>query len=313
GFAPEEMGDFIVARPDGIPIYNFAVTVDDHLMGITHVIRGEEHLSNTPRQLALYKAFNWVPPHFAHVPVVLAADRKKLSKRLHREAGLDVLHREGYLPEALLNYVALLGWSPGDGREIMSPDELIRLFSLERVSRGPAVFDLDKLNWMNERYLRSYPVEHLKELLEPYLGANQRVLGGEEHSPLPEVVIELMRERASTLSGLAAECRSFLEPPVSLGPEEAGVLAEDTASGVLGMFTEVLEAAPAGAVDWTALLDALRARSGLGMRKVYMPIRVAVTARRHGPELPVMLGILGRAEVLARVQRSLAAPAKAVD
>ncbi|MCX5779381.1 MAG: glutamate--tRNA ligase, partial [Firmicutes bacterium] len=167
-FESDNSGDFIIAKSDGIPVYNFAVVIDDVLMGISHVIRAEEHLSNTPRQLMLYEALNFPRPEFAHISLILGSDRQKMSKR-HGATSLIQYRDMGYLPEALFNFLALLGWSPEGEQEILSREEIIAQFTLARVAKSPAVFDIDKLNWVNQQYLKQKSTAELTLLLKPIL------------------------------------------------------------------------------------------------------------------------------------------------
>ena len=169
-FESDGIGDFVIVKSDGIPTYNFAVVIDDALMKITHVIRGEEHLSNTPRQVLIYQALGFPLPAFAHISLILGKDRSKMSKR-HGSTSVVQYREKGYLPEALVNFLALLGWSPEGEEEIFSMEELIEQFSLERVAKNPAVFDLDKLNWINGYYIRQKPPESITDLAIPYLQA----------------------------------------------------------------------------------------------------------------------------------------------
>ena len=167
----EVIGDPILVRSEGLPAYNYAVVIDDHLMEITHVIRGDDHISNTPRQLALYRALGWEPPEFAHLSTILGPDRTRLSKR-HGATSMESFREMGILPEALRNYLALLGWSPADGKtEILSPEELVKQFSLDHITKSPAVFDNDKLNWLNRHYMKECPPRRLAELAAPLLQA----------------------------------------------------------------------------------------------------------------------------------------------
>jgi glutamyl-tRNA synthetase len=192
-------GDFVIIRSDGFPTYNFAVVIDDHLMGITHVIRGDDHIANTPKQILIYRAFGWEIPKFAHLSMILGPDRQKLSKR-HGATSLEEFRRMGILPEALFNYLVLLGWSPGNNREIVSKEEMIKLFDITRVNKNPAVFDYQKLLWMNSEYIRMMEDERLIEVLKEYneylkdLGEGYEV--GEEHLPL---LIKLFKDRVKTL------------------------------------------------------------------------------------------------------------------
>ncbi|MBR6755909.1 MAG: glutamate--tRNA ligase, partial [Peptococcaceae bacterium] len=167
-FESDGVGDFVIVKSDGIPTYNFAVVIDDHFMEISHVIRAEEHLSNTPRQAVLYQAFGWEMPQFAHISLILGEDRKKMSKR-HGATSVTQYEELGYLPEAVFNFLALLGWSPGGEEEIMSKEEIIEKFSLDGVAKNPAVFDMEKLKWLNGNYIRQSSVERIVDLAIPYL------------------------------------------------------------------------------------------------------------------------------------------------
>ena len=169
-FSTDVIGDPVLVRPDGVPAYNYAVVVDDALMAITHVVRGEDHISNTPRQILLYEAFGWTPPAFAHVPLVMGPDHSPLSKR-HGATSVAEFRARGYLPEALANYLALIGWSPGDGEELLPLEELARRFRLEDVGRSAGVFDVEKLAWVNRHYLKIAAPARLAALAVPYLQA----------------------------------------------------------------------------------------------------------------------------------------------
>ena len=169
-FSASVIGDPVLVRSDGVPAYNFAVVIDDALMGITHVVRGEDHISNTPRQVLLYRAFGWQPPTFAHVSLVMGPDHAPLSKR-HGATSVAEFRARGYLPEALTNYLALIGWSPGEGEELLPLDELARRFSLDKVGHSAGVFDLEKLAWVNRHYLKAASPERLSELSVPHLQA----------------------------------------------------------------------------------------------------------------------------------------------
>ena len=222
-FDCSDIGDFIILKSDGIPTYNFAVVVDDHSMSVSHVIRAEEHLSNTPRQILLFNALGWETPQFAHVSLILGKDRSKMSKR-HGATAIEQYQEKGYLPEALVNFLALLGWSTGGEEEVFSLDELIQQFSLERVSKSPAIFDLDKLNWLNGHYIRQAPIEYITDLSIPFLekaGYLTTPLAPERYEWLKEVVA-LVRKYLVCLEDLKDHVGIYFSEKVEILEDEAG-------------------------------------------------------------------------------------------
>ncbi|SHJ04382.1 glutamate--tRNA ligase [Desulfofundulus thermosubterraneus] len=306
-FDADGIGDFIIVKSDGIPTYNFAVVVDDHTMGITHVIRAEEHLSNTPRQILLYRAFGWPVPQFAHVSLILGQDRTKMSKR-HGATSIEQYREMGYLPEALVNFLALLGWSPGGEEEIFTLEELKRQFSLERVAKNPAVFDLDKLNWLNGHYIRQSPLERVTDLAIPFLQKAGYISGEvtpEQYQWLKQLVAAV-RDYLTNLSEINQHVDIFFAPEVEPEDEEArSVLAGEQVPRVLAALAEKIKATD-GLNEETArsMLKKLPKELGLGARKVYLPIRVALTGRIHGPELYQVIALLGKEKVLSRLARA---------
>lgn len=305
-------GDFVILRPDGIPTYNFAVTIDDHLMGITHVIRGEEHLSNTPRQLMIYEAFGWEPPRFAHLSLILNPNRQKMSKRDESIIQFIEQYRTlGYLPEALVNFLVLLGWAPEGEyaeQEFFSLDELVRLFSLERVSKAPAVFDPERLRWMNNHYLRQRPAEEVAKLAHPHLAAAGRlpeVLSDDQWRWLVDLVT-LFQEQMGCAADIVPLSELFFREDVVYNEEAKAVLAESHVPTVLAAFRREAEAL----TDWNAgavknALKAVQKATGHKGKQLFMPIRVAVTGQTHGPDLAQTLFLLGRERVVSRLIRAL--------
>lgn len=302
-FAGDNSGDFIILKSDGIPVYNFAVVIDDVLMGITHVIRAEEHLSNTPRQLMLYDALGFPRPEFAHISLILGSDRQKMSKR-HGATSLVQYRQMGYLPEALFNFLALLGWSPEGEQEILSREELVRTFTLERVAKSPAVFDIDKLNWMNQQYLKQKSTQELATLLRPYLEGSQ---WSEEFKRLDpsryHLLVEAVRDHLVCLADIGSQVDLFLG---GIDWEEAAreVLAIPGAKTVLSAFYDELpEFAEPGEVK--AFIKAMVKKLSMKGKDVYLPVRCALTGRVHGPEIPYLIMVLGRDECLRRVKEVL--------
>ena len=232
------IGDPILVRSEGLPAYNYAVVIDDHLMEITHVIRGDDHISNTPRQLALYRALGWEPPEFAHLSTILGPDRTRLSKR-HGATSMESFREMGILPEALRNYLALLGWSPADGKtEILSPEELVKQFSLDHITKSPAVFDNDKLNWLNRHYMKECPPRRLAELAAPvYAGCRpDRPAPGPDVLAWIERVLDAVLKNISLLSELPEAARivfDFDAAQALATPEFQELLANPAAVEVL--------------------------------------------------------------------------------
>lgn len=304
-FDSNGVGDFVIVKSDGIPTYNYAVVIDDYLMNITHVIRAEEHLSNTPRQVLLYQALGWELPTFGHISLILGKDRTKMSKR-HGATSVDQYKNLGYLPEALVNFLALLGWSPAGEREIFSVEELIQEFSMDGVAKNPAVFDVDKLNYINEQYIKALTDERYYELCLPYLQAAGYTAGRDERW-LRELVA-FTKERVPYLSKVTDEVAFFFTDEFTFEDEQArAVLQEETAKGVVEIFIAQLKAAEQ--LDAAAVQIALKAtvkESKLKGAKVYMPIRVALTGNVHGPDLAKSVALFGLDTCIARMQKMLA-------
>jgi glutamyl-tRNA synthetase len=295
--------DFVLLRSDGTPTYNFAAPVDDADSGITHVIRGEDHVSNTPKQILLLQAMGATPPAYAHVPNVFGTDGRKLSKR-HGAVSIEEFRREGYIAPALMNYLALLGWSYDDKTTIFSRDELIRHFTLERVGTSPAVFDYAKLEWMNGIYLRALPPDEYADALLTYL----REQGIDWDEELVRRSVPLVQEKIATV-GEYPSFAGFLFHPVE--PDAAEL---DGASPVLAEARGELAAVePFGAEQIEVALRGLAERLGLKPRHAFQPIRVAITGSKISPGLFESIELLGRQESLARLDAALSASGGAGD
>jgi nondiscriminating glutamyl-tRNA synthetase len=301
-FEGEAMGDFIVVRSNGMPAYNFAVVIDDSLMAITHVIRGEDHLSNTALQIMLYRALGFEPPVFAHHCLILGRDHAKLSKR-HGSVAVGEFRRRGFLPEALLNYLGLLGSSFADAKEVLSRDEMVAAFSLERASKSGAVFDEDKLSWLNALYIRNLSVDDLVERLRPFL--REAGCAEEKIDPrrLGEIVAAVQGE-LTTLAGIGGHIDLFFDDRYVLTPEAKAVLASDRARQVVSSFKEYLEKASGAPREiYAAAIQYAREKSGAKGRDLFLPVRAALTGRLSGPELDRVFAILGPASARERLQR----------
>ncbi len=287
--------DLVIARADGTPVYHVAVVVDDLEAGITHVVRGADHYSNTPKQLLILEALGEPPPTYAHVPLLHGPDGKKLSKR-HGAASVQELRDAGYLPEAVRNYMSLLGWGMADNEEsFFTTEDLQRDFSLERVSRSPAVFDERKLRWMNGRYLRELSVEDLQARLEQRLGRTLR-----------REVVAITQEKISTLDEFWPLTRFFEDGPTDDPAAREKILGAEGATAAL----TAARAALAGLKAWTvpAVEDALRGvaeREQIKPKHLFQPIRVAIAGSTVSPGIFESVAVLGREETLARIDGAL--------
>jgi glutamyl-tRNA synthetase len=304
-FQNAELDDLIIARSDGTPTYNFCVVVDDMDMGVTHVIRGDDHLNNTPRQMNMLLALAATPPAYAHVPMILGPDGAKLSKR-HGAVSVLQYEEEGYLPDALLNYLVRLGWSHGD-QEVFTREEMIAAFDIHDVNKAASAFNPDKLLWLNQQHM----VRSLPTALVPHLRAQLRRLGlDSDDEALLEGVIVAQRERAKTLKEMAENSRFFFTDDVTLDPKAVAKHLTPEALATLGKVRGMLAALG----DWGAaaihdVLNALAAELQVGLGKIAQPLRVAVTGTAVSPPIDATLSLLGRARSLARIDATLAATA----
>ncbi len=297
-----ELDDLIIARGDGTPTYNFTVVVDDFDMGITHVIRGDDHLNNTPRQINILNALGATLPRYAHVPMILGEDGARLSKR-HGAVSVMQYAEEGYLPEALLNYLVRLGWSHGD-QELFTRDEMIGLFDLDAVNKAASMFNPKKLLWINEQYLKQLDPQRGGALLAERLGALGVMM---EAGPEPLAVYAALRERAKTLVAMAETARYFYADPERYDPTAAG---KHLGVASIGMF-EHLRSALEACIDWTDstclhhLVAEFAQGQGLKMGQVGMPLRVALSGAGDTPDIGVTLGLIGKEATLRRIDHVL--------
>lgn len=309
-FDSNGVGDFVIVKSDGAPVYNFAVVIDDYLMEITTVIRGEEHLSNTPRQVLLYEALGFPVPKFAHVSLILGEDRSKMSKR-HGSTHVDQYRSKGYLPEAIVNFLALLGWSPEEGEEeIFTLAELEKIFTLDRVTKNPAVFDIKKLNWMNGQYIRKAPIDEIVEMSIPFFIEAGYITEEESKTRRGWLVkiVEAARERMEYLEQIKDHARIFFDDTLHLENEEAeSMLRLDHVPMLLQAFQEKVEEVEAIDTDFAkGIFKVLQKQTGVRGKNLFMCIRVALTGQCHGMELVDILEILGKEKVLARIDQALA-------
>lgn len=308
-FDSNNIGDFVIVKSDGIPTYNYAVVIDDALMHITHVIRAEEHLSNTPRQCLVYDALGFEKPVFGHISLILGKDHTKMSKR-HGATSVDQYRQLGYLPEGIVNFLALLGWAPNSEQEIFSIDELIKEFSMERVAKNPAVFDIDKLNWINQHYMRQLDDEAFFAAAKPHMIAAGYMTGEETGEKLAwlKKVVATSKDHVSFAAQIPASVEMYFNDEFGFENDEAAaVLQAETVPTVIGMLLEELpklEVLDGAAVK--ALFKTIQKTTKLKGKDVFMPIRVALTGNQHGPELAEMVPLLGIERTEKRIRASLA-------
>ena len=303
-FESNGIGDFVIMKSDGLPTYNYAVVIDDALMKIRHVIRAEEHLSNTPRQIVLYEALGLELPQFAHISLILGKDRSKMSQR-HGATSVVQYKELGYLPQAVVNFLALLGWSPPGEEEIFSMEELVRNFSLDRVAKNPAVFDMDKLRWINGMYIRKSPVSEIAQMALPFLQQAGYVSAnpGEEELKWVELVAAALQEHLPTVGDIVEHMGILAGEDVTIENDEANaVLQEETFPLVIRAFQEKIASLPELTPDnIKPLLKSLTKELKLGGKQVYMPVRIALTGQMHGPELFYVIPVLGKDLIAKRI------------
>ncbi len=308
-FESDGIGDFVIRRPDGRPTYNFAVVVDDALMKITHVLRGEEHLSNTPKQIMIYEALGFIPPVFAHMPLILNTEGKKMSKRDETIIQFIDQYKElGYLPEAIINFIALLGWAPEGEEEMFLQRELIDVFTLDRVSKAPAVFDDGKLKWMNGQYIKKAPLERIVQLAIPYLeraGRIQNPLTDEQKDWVTRLVA-LYQEQLEYVAQIVDLTDQFFQKEVRYSDQAQKILQEEHVPTVLKAFREQAEGKDSFEPDEIKqIFKRVQKETGYRGKKLFMPVRVAVTGVDHGPDLRESLALIGRDQVLKRLHGAI--------
>ncbi len=293
--------DQVLIKSDNFPTYHLAAVVDDHEMQISHVIRGEEWLSSTPKHLWLYQCFGWSPPQWVHLPLILNPDKSKLSKRMN-DVSVDSYLTRGYLKQALINFIALLGWHAADDREIFTLDELISEFSLDRVNKSGAVFDLTKLDWMNGQYIRKTDLSEICDLCKPQFQSLN--LDTSDYGRFSRIV-DLVRNYATLLPDIADHARIYYETK-AIGDKNLEYISTDTSQAVLLSFFDALRSLP----DWemttfTQAIEKVITDTGIKGKNLYFPIRIALISQGSGPEIPLILNALGRQETLLRLSAVL--------
>lgn len=310
-FENKLIDDQVLLKSNGWPTYHLAVVVDDHHMGITHVIRGEDWMPSTPKQILLYNALGWEPPLWVHVPLIVGKDKKKLSKR-HGSTQFIEFIREGYLPEALFNFLVLLGWSAGDENvEILSKEDILQRFSLNGITNHPAVFDYDKLKWMNGEYIRSASTERLIDLCIPYMAEAGLISGlspTQEERSFLQSIMPLLVERMKVLSEVSSLADYFYKPPAEY--DEKGKRKWLTGQSARKMVSAILAAITEHAGEWTVhateeLVNNLAETMGCSRGPIIHSIRISVTGRTVGPGLFDILVLIGRDETMRRLNTAL--------
>ena len=306
-FESNGIGDFVIVKSDGIPVYNYAVVIDDHTMEVTHVIRAEEHLSNTPRQIVIYNALGWDVPTFGHISLIMGKDGKKMSKR-HGATSVEQYKNLGYLPEAINNFLALMGWAPEGEQELFTTEELIQNFSMDRVAKNPAVFDIDKLNWINFNYMKKLTDEELYALCLPSLqeAGYASAQPDEAEKARLTMLCVCLKDHISYGAQIKEEAAMFFTDSISIDEEHRddikAVLAEESCPTVLAAFSDKLKAMDEVTPEQVkAAIKAIMKETKLKGKFVFMPIRVAITGQMHGPDLNYIVPLLGRDTVLARL------------
>ncbi|ORX23463.1 glutamate--tRNA ligase [Thermoanaerobacterium sp. PSU-2] len=297
--------DFIIMKSDNMPTYNFATVIDDYEMKISHVIRGEEHLSNTPKQILIYEALGFEKPEFAHVSMILAPDRSKLSKR-HGATSVQEFRDLGYLPEAIINYITLLGWVPSDGEEVFTTEKSVREFTLDRVSKNPAIYDTKKLTWLNGIYIRDCDVDRLTKEVIPFL-ISKGLIGDEYDYDYIKKIVSAVREREKTLSEIADAMSYYFVDDFSY--DEKGVKKYFEKDGVENILREAVEALKT--VDdfnlietenaYRDLIERLNIKSG----DLFHPTRLAISGRTFGPGLFDIMELLGKEKTVERIEKAI--------
>lgn len=308
-FEGKDFGDFVILKNDGVATYNFCVAIDDHLMEISHVLRGDDHVSNTPKQLVVYEALGFEPPKFGHMTLIVNESKKKLSKR--DETIIQFIEQYddlGYLPEAIFNFIALLGWSPEGEEEIFTRDKFAKIFDEKRLSKSPAFFDNQKLTWINNQYIKKQPLERIVEISLPFL-VKSEVATEEEiknNRSWFEKLISLYQPQMSYGAEIVELTKLFFKQDLEFGEEEKEILQLDTSKVVFETLINKLE----NTEDFTAesikeLIKEIQKETSIKGKNLFMPIRIATTGQMHGPELNLSLELLGKEKVINRLKNVL--------
>jgi glutamyl-tRNA synthetase len=300
-FSASQLDDQVLIKSDGFPTYHLAVVTDDHAMGITDVLRAEEWLPSTPKHLLLYRWLGWDPPQYAHLPLLLNTDRSKMSKR-KGDVSVEAYRDQGYLPEALINFIALLGWNAGDDRELYTLEELIEAFSLERIGKAGAVFDRDKLDWMNQQYIQKLSPERLYELLAPLIAKTEYA-----NEPAERLlrICAIVQPRLVRLTDIADQLAQFFrggQAPLD-GDSEAKIRAPEAQRAFADFRARVNDVPALNPDSFKDLMKQVASHTGVKGKSLWEPMRLALTRDTHGPDLALFVEVLGKDETLKRLDR----------
>ncbi|MBR1581498.1 MAG: glutamate--tRNA ligase [Bacilli bacterium] len=298
-FNSSDIGDFVILKSNGIPTYNFAVVIDDHIMEITHVLRGEEHLSNTPKQLQIYKYFGWEPPKFGHMTIIVNQNGKKLSKRDNNIIQFVSQYRKlGYLPEAILNFLLLLGWTPEDNKEIFTLDEAVKAFDPARLSSSPSMFDDSKLTWINSHYIKNLSDEKYFEFILPFLKKVEKLQDRDEEE-LKNIAL-IYKEEISYGEQIVELVSQLFKDSYELTDEEKEFVNSENSKLVCSLFAKKVENCEVSKDSLKNLFKEIQNETGLKGKDLYMPIRLKLTGVEHGVELYNIVRIIGKEEAIKR-------------
>ncbi len=304
-FKSEDIGDWVMVRENGIPTYNFACVIDDYLMKISHVLRGEDHITNTPKQIMIYRALGWETPIFGHMTLIVNENMKKLSKRDFSIIQYIEQYQElGYLPDALFNFISLLGWSPKGEEEILNREQLIEMFDSTRLSKSPAKFDKEKLAYINNRYIKELSVEDTVELCMPHL-VEEGIVQGKDDEWIYSLV-SIFKGRMSYGAEIIDLYDEFFEQEFVLNQEMIDFISQEGVNETLIAFRDLLqELVTFNAVDIKPLIKQAGKIAGSKGKMLFMPLRIATTASMHGPDLPQVLSLLGKETVIERINANI--------
>lgn len=304
-FDSNGIGDWVIVKKDGIPTYNFAVAIDDHFMEITHVIRGDDHISNTPKQMMVYEALGYEIPTFGHMTLIVNEDRKKLSKRDGSIIQfIEQYHDLGYLPEALFNFIGLLGWSPEGEEEIFSKEQFIEMFDEKRLSKSPAFFDKQKLAWINNQYMKTKDIDTVFEMTLPHMEKAGLISNNPTEAELTwaKSLVSLYQQQMSYAGEIVELSELFFKDELTLDEEATEVVNGEQVPELVKALTAQLEALDTfDAASIKAAIKAVQKETGIKGKNLFMPIRVMVSGQTHGPELPNTMELLGKDKVIKRL------------
>lgn len=302
-----DIDDQVLLKSDGFPTYHMAVVVDDHLMKITHIVRGEEWLPSTPKHIYLYEAFGWEKPIYVHLPTVLNNERKKLSKR-HGDVSVDDFKSKGYIPEGLINYLALVGWSPEDNEEILSMEEMIEKFTFDRVSKTGGIFDRDKLDWVNGHYIRSASVEEITELAIPFLIEANYIDNNfaEENKEWLLTLVDTVREGLSNMSEISEKVGFIFNDDIEIEEDAKPLLVGEQVPQLLNAIKDELNTIDKIDLEYAkTFMKTIQKATGIKGKDLFMPTRAAITGSEHGPEMVNTIYLLGKDKIIKRVNKIL--------